>query len=352
MVLDYLSNRRQRVVLNGNASGFKCISSGVPQGSILGPFLFLIYINDIVETLNCNARLFADDTSLYVIVENPITAANILNSNLSSMHAWSEQWLVNFNPSKTESLIFSRKRNKAIHPQLVMDNTLITEVPDHRHLGITFSNDCSWNIHIVKITNTAWQRINILRAFKFKLDRKSLERMYISFIRPILEYSGAIWDNCNNEDSILLEAVQIEAMRIITGATKLCGISKLYEDTGFITLSKRRELQKLTIFYKMMNGLAPEYLNRLVPSLVQDTSRYSLRNSNNLNTVCSNSNLYYNSFVPSTIRMWNDLPLLVRNSTSLNEFKKNISGQSVKPPEYYYFGDRRAQISCKIKTGV
>ena len=141
-------------------------------------------------------------------------------------------------------------------------------------------------------------------------------------------------------------------MRIITGATKLCGISKLYEDTGFITLSKRRELQKHTIFYKMMNGLAPEYLNRLVPSLVQDTSRYSLRNSNNLNTVRSNSNLYYNSFVPSTIRMWNNLPLLVRNSTSLNEFKKNISGQSVKPPEYYYFGDRRAQISCKTKTGV
>ena len=104
----------------------------------LRSFLFLIYINAIVETLNCNVRLFADDTSFYVIVENPITAANILNSNLSSMHAWSGQWLVNFNPSKTESLIFSRKRNKVIHPQLVKDNTPITEVPDHRHLGTTF----------------------------------------------------------------------------------------------------------------------------------------------------------------------------------------------------------------------
>lgn len=127
------------------------------------------------------------------------------------MHAWSKQWLVNLNPSKTESLIFSRKRNKSIHPQLVIDNTPITEVSDHRHLGITFSNDYSLDIHIVKITTTAWQRINIFRAFKFKLDRKSLERMYISFIRPILEYSGAIWDNCSNEDSKLLEAVQIEA---------------------------------------------------------------------------------------------------------------------------------------------
>ena len=157
---DYLSNRRQRVVLNGNASGFICISDVVPQGSILGPFMFLIYINDIVETLNCNLRLFADDTSLYVIVENPITAANILNSNLSSMHAWPEQWLVNFiqdfpsysfNPSKTESLIFLRKRNKTIHPQLVRDNIPITEVQDHSHLGITFSNDCSWKIILLKL---------------------------------------------------------------------------------------------------------------------------------------------------------------------------------------------------------
>ena len=122
-------------------------------------------------------------------------------------------------------------------------------------------------------------------------------------------------------------------MRIITRATKLCSISKLYEDIGFITLSKHRELQKLTIFYKMMNGLAPEYPNRLVPSLVQDTSQYTLRNSNNLNTVRSISNLYYNSFVPSTIRLWNNLPLLVRNSTSPNEYKKIISGQSIKPPE-------------------
>ena len=135
-----------------------------------------------------------------------------------------------------------------------------------------------------------------------------MERIFISFITPSLEYNGAIWDTCSNEDSKLLEAVQIKAMGIITGATKLCSISKLYEDTGFITLSKRRELQKLTIFYKMMNGLAPEYLNRLVPPLVQDASRYSLRNSNNLNTLRSNSNLYYNSFVPSTIRLWNYSP--------------------------------------------
>ena len=85
----------------------------------LRSFLFLIYIKDIVRTLNCSVRLFADNTSLYVIVENPINAANILNSNLSSMHAWSEQWLVNFNPLKTDTLIFPRKRNKAIHPQLV-----------------------------------------------------------------------------------------------------------------------------------------------------------------------------------------------------------------------------------------
>ena len=198
--VDYLSNRRQRVVLNGKASSFINVPAGVPQGSILGPLLFLIYINDIVSELNCNVRLFADDTSLYVIVENPINAGNILNRNLLSIHSWATAWLVDFNPAKTESMVISRKRIKPPHPHLYMDNTQITEVSDHRHLGLVFSSDCGWHNHIVTVVGKAWQRVNVLRSFKFRLDRSSLERMYVSFIRPVLEYSGSVWDNCTLND--------------------------------------------------------------------------------------------------------------------------------------------------------
>ena len=214
----------------------------------------------------------------------------------------------------------------------------------HRHLGITFSSDLNWHNHIIEITTKTWQRLNILRAFKFRFDRKSLERMYISFIRPTLEYSGVVWDNCSNQDKKLIESIQIEAMRTVTGATKLCSIGKLYDDTGWESLEARREKQKLIIFFKMVHGLCPDYLNQLVPDLVQSRSLYSLRNSNNMTTIHTNSQLYYSSFLPSAVRAWNNLSNELKTSTSLTEFKRRLSECRNKPPNYFYYGNRVAQI--------
>ena len=107
-------------------------------------------------------------------------------------------------------------------------------------------------------------------------------------------------------------------MRIVTRATKLCSIEKLYKDTGLETLQTRRTKQKLQIFYKMVNRIGPNYLNNLVPPLVQDNSRYSLRNARNVSTIRSQSKLHYDSFLPSSIRDWNSLSEETRNSQSLN----------------------------------
>ena len=126
---DYLVERKQRVVLPGAASSWQNIKAGVPQGSILGPLLFLIYINDIVEDIHSSIRLFADDTSLYIIVDNPLVAANTLNADLTKLHTWASKWLVTFNPSKSESIIFSRKRNRPIHPPLNMAQQVIAQTP-------------------------------------------------------------------------------------------------------------------------------------------------------------------------------------------------------------------------------
>ena len=168
--------------------------------------------------------------------------------------------------------------------------------------------------------------------------------MYVSFIRPTLEYSGVVWDNCDDQDKKLLENIQIEAMRIVTGATKLCSISKLYQDTGWETLEARRRKQKLIIFFKMIHGLCPDYLNELVPETVQNRARYPLRNADNISTIRTNSVLYYESFLPSAIRAWNDLPNTIRNSTSLNQFKRKLSEQRSKPPNHFYYGRRVPQI--------
>ena len=139
----YLSNRKQRVVLPGAESKWNEIRAGVPQGSILGPLLFLLFINDIVKDIGCNIRLFADDTSLFLVVENPDIAAELLNLDLDKIMAWAKKWLVRFNPVKTEAFLASRKINKPIHPPLFMAGTQITEVDSHKHLGVIFQNDGS-----------------------------------------------------------------------------------------------------------------------------------------------------------------------------------------------------------------
>ena len=145
-LINYLSNRKQRVVLPGVQSKWNFIYAGVPQGSILGPLLFLLYINDIVVDIRSSIRLLAD-TSLYIIVDDPDHAAQLLNADLNKITKWAETWLVKFNPGKTESLLISRKTSGPIHPPVFMLNQEINEVDKHKHLGIVLSGDCSWHYH-------------------------------------------------------------------------------------------------------------------------------------------------------------------------------------------------------------
>ena len=222
-----MKGRRQRVVLQGVSSNWSSINAGVPQGSILGPLLFLIYINDLVENINSSIRLFADDTSLYKIVDDPTDASIILNSDLSKIHRWATDWLVSFNPSKSESLIFSGKVNKPYHPPIFMNNRQVNEVSTHKHLGLYLSYNCSWHEHIDYIKAKAWQRINTIRRLKFDPGRKSLKVIHFSFIRPLLEYADIVWNNCIQNESLGLERIQYEAARIVTGATRLLSVNSL-----------------------------------------------------------------------------------------------------------------------------
>ena len=274
---DYLSDRRQRVVLSGAMSDIVSIKAGVPQGSILGPLLFLVYINDIVSDINSPIRLFADDTTLYIVVDDPQRAADALNSDLDQIQSWANKWLVTFNPMKTESLLFSRKTTQPTHPNIYMNNVQINEVSTHKHLGVVFSKNCSWHEHIVLTMKKAWQRIYIMRSFKFTLDRRSLEIFYFSFIRPVLEYADVVWDNLTQSDEEELEKIQLKAARIISGTTKLVSVSNLYSETCIEPLRVRRKSHRLILFYKMYHSL--------VPRQVGDRTTYYLRNSSDLRNI-------------------------------------------------------------------
>lgn len=348
----YLSNRRQKVVISNASSSVLPINAGVPQGSILGPLLFLIYINDIVNNIEANIRLFADDTSLYIIVDDPATSATILNRDLSSILAWSRLWLVSFNPSKTESLLFSRKRNKPAHPPLYFNNTPVSQVPNHKHLGVNLSEDTKWSTHVSTNINNAWKRIGMLKSLKFLISRSGLEKLYLSLIRPLLEYADVVWDNCSvelkkNND---IEAVQNEAARIVTGATKFCNIDKLLKDLNWETLAERRRKHRLTLFYKMKNQISPNYLSNLIPQ--QPDQPYHLRARTDVPNIYCNTQSYANSFLPLTIRQWNTLSPELRNSQSLGEFKRKLTVKRQIPSDRFNVGNRKNQINhARLRLG-
>ena len=113
-----------------------------------------------------------------------------------------------------------------------MENQVISEVESHKHLDVFLSNDCSWHKHIDYIKEKAWGRINVIRRLKFYLDRKSLETIYLTLIRPALEYADVVWGNCTNYEKQELDKVQTEAARIVTGASKLVSLHALYEEVN------------------------------------------------------------------------------------------------------------------------
>ena len=215
MVLEFVSSG------SGAISSWSHTNAGVPQGSILGPLLFLIFINDIVININSNIRLFADDTSLFLIVEDPTESAQQLQEDIYAISAWADDWKVSFNSSKTISVIFSRKQNRPYHPQLSLSNDLISQEDCHKHLGLILSSDCSWHLHLKYIIEKAWLRVNVMRKLKFQLNKSALEQTYFAFVRPILEYADVIWNNCTAYEKSELDKIQNEAARIVSGTTRL-----------------------------------------------------------------------------------------------------------------------------------
>jgi len=191
---DYLTGRSQRVVINGQHSSWTTITAGVPQGSVLGPLLFLIYINDMLSNIShVHTRLFADDTCLFVEVENRHDATVMMNDDLSRVQEWADKWLIDFSAPKTKVLTISNKPDKNENPPIMFTGQNIAEVDSHIYLGLQISADLKWHKHIDGICAKARKKLNAMLPLKYKLDRNSLQTMYTSFVQSSLEYALTVW---------------------------------------------------------------------------------------------------------------------------------------------------------------
>ena len=202
------------MVLNGQCLNRSSELAGVPQGSILGPLLFLIYINDLPEDLESSVKLFADETTLFSTVYDPNMSADQLDKNLKKISDWAYKWKMIFNPdfSKQAEVIFSRKTNKISHPTT-------TRTSCQNHLGLYLDEKLNFSQHINIKISKANKGIGIIKRLSLILPRKSLITIYKSFNGPHLDYCDVIYDQTNNESFYTkIEQIQNNAALVITGA--------------------------------------------------------------------------------------------------------------------------------------
>jgi hypothetical protein len=200
-------------------------------------------------------------------------------------------------------MLISRKTVKPLHPPLKMNNRDIQEVLSHKHLGIYFSDNGSWQEHIDYIVKKSFVRLNILRRFRLILDRFTLEKMYFSFIRPILEYGDVVWDSNIQYLGDRIDHVQIEGKRIVTGRTKLTSINKLYDVKVWEKLADRRTNHKLVLFHKMVNREEPAYLSNLLPDTLSNLHHHFTRRSQNIYAIRARTCLYAGYYLQSSIKL-------------------------------------------------
>ena len=323
-IQSYLTERKQYVAVEGSSSNILQVLSGVPQGSVLGPLLFIIYLNDVVSCISADSKisLFADDIALYRVINSPDNYAD-LQADIDAVNTCLTAKYLTLNPRKCCYMFLSRKRSLSNSPPcLTLGNSALTCVTSYKYLGVLITSDLTWSAHISKICIKTRKLIGILyRRFHKYSSSDTLLKLYVSFIRPHLEYAAASWDPFLKKDIELIEDVQKFALRVCLKSWSAT-YAELLEQSNLPSLQTRRQHAKLCHLFKIINDATffPE-----APIQASHPS-YSFRSvhSNSLVPLSSHSSQLYHSFFPSTIAAWNSLPPDTASATSLPAFKSAL----------------------------
>ena len=295
---DFLSNRKQRVVLNGQNSSWANVHAGVPQGSIPGPLLFLIYINDLSDHLTSNEKLFGDDASLFSVVHDVNTSAKELNDDLKKVNDWAFQWKISFNPDpskQAQELTFSRISKRSTNPPLVFNNNNVSQTFSQKHLGIILDFKLTFEEHLNNVLAKVNKAVGLLRKLRNILPRTTLVTIYKAFIRPHLDYGDVLYDQAfNNSFKEKLESVQYNVFLALTGAISGASKEKICQELELESLRDRRCCKKLCLFYKVLKNKNPKFLFSLIP-----TRRllYSTQNIHNIHLLNTKHNFFKDSVI-------------------------------------------------------
>ena len=209
---NFLTNRNQRVQIRGSYSDWSPVTSGVPQGSILGPVMFLIYVNDIPDIITSTAKLFADDTKIYRQINN-VEDSTALQIDLTTLDLWADRWQMNFNPTKCEVMRISHnKYNRST--QYNISGTVLRNVSTYKDRGVIMASDLKWSKHVEQIVHTANRVLGLLKRTVGIKNKDIFSNLYKSLVRPILEYTCPVWSPHLAKDIQEIEKIQRRASRI------------------------------------------------------------------------------------------------------------------------------------------
>ena len=316
----WLTTRNQTVVVDGEVSEQVHVKSGVPQGTVLGPLMFLLYINDISNGVTSSIRLFADDCLLYRTI-NDEKDTESLQSDLDQLVEWSERWQMDFNPTKCNTLKLTKKKSP-INRDYTMKGHTLENVNHSKYLGVTLDKNLSWNNHVNVTTKKAHGTLNFLRRNISNCSSTTKSRAYKTMVRPLLEYASSAWDPHQQKQIDQIERVQSKAARFALGQhERTASVTAMRKELEWPTLQERRFIARSCMFYKIINNLVslpiPLYLTH---------QKANLRNTHQMyyNLPIMNTDIYKFSYFPRTARCWNILPLQLIQMDSIDGFKQGL----------------------------
>lgn len=330
---DYLTNRTQSCQLEGLLSDQREVRCGIPQGSILGPLLFIIYINDLPNCLKSTTpRMFADDTNLTAVGETLGEAEEKADIDLRNVQKWLSLNKLSLNIVKTEYIMIAsrHKINRIdIEPTVRINSQHIKRVKCTEVLGVQIDEHLNWKQHIEYIVNKISSGIGALRKLRAFIDTSTLVLVYNSLIQPYFDYCCEVWDTIGKGLSERLQKLQNRAARLIMNLKNEHGQSALARNSlGWKLLEERRAEMKARIMYKTVNKLAPSRLCDLFQN-VKQINDYNLRGFSRVHIPMPKTEFLKRSFCYNGAKLWNQIPDEIRSAVSLASFCKKLSSSTL-----------------------
>ena len=288
----FLCYRQQRVVVNGAKSDWAPILSGVPQGTVLGPLLFSLYINDIATDIDSEIRLFADDCVCYREIKDTEDTLK-LQKDIDQLGCWARKWSMRFQPVKCNMMQITRKRIKKIHASYTLEGTVLENV---ENILRSLSQMIYDGIHVSNVCTKANRTLGFLRRNLYTCPQEVKEAAYKGLVRPVLEYSGSVWDPSGVGLQNELEKVQNRAARFVTGNYNFetGSMTGILEHLKWESLKKRRRDSRLILLYKGLKGEASIPTDDLIPLARHCRNGHSMA----YQVPIANTNIYKCSFFP------------------------------------------------------